>query len=802
MLRKTISTILAVIILITVMPVSMPAVLAATEPSVTIYGDSKVNKSLNIIWNAGDNGGGFSQCTWYMGDTGDITSTSNLTAISSIGTLSMSFTLTEKQVGKYIYVNAKGANSNYVLSTGYGPVSAPALLTGVSILGKSEVFSELAAITTFEADITPNESVTYKWQIADTADGNYSDIISETKYTYTTSDDDLGKFIRVVVTGGVSKVAKTSVPIAIKTQEAAKGAVSATFQNSINEITLTVADVTKVSEAYIYIGEVKSDAVKSYSVYEITLDMNGKASIDVSAYAKKGVTLRIHNGDASVFTDVELVKNDAKLKVALSKLEETNATARLSITNNGTAITDFTKMQFRVEGGAWQLYTDANLEAVIAKVEQFGATLYFRMLGNDIDDDTNDLMFASTEAKLKYPKLGKQPSVVVDYLKGTVKFPKGVEVIGVISGSNGTTVATDWEVLAAVKDKAGTINITDLLTKTAGEISFDFLVRTAALLKKPNSSITGVNIVEKATALTASSIDITGIYDTKATALLKNIKIENKTTQAIEYTVTESTVTEPAADAKWTKLAASTGFKNLSAADNGKAIWIRVSAAKAVTAKGTAPVRMSDAFKVVISVAPNNLAPETPAGTEVTFITRAIDATGGDSNITKIIEITFNSPITGLTADDITISDYTTTATKGELNGEGTNYELSVTSVGVAASGKVKINIKDFGSFVVTSKDVEVTIRGVNMRELIRAITDGVILMYSIATSINGADVATTNKWATQENISTFQATMNAGDVIYAKTTATQSEVAAAVAALAEATIAFKATIAFGTQSE
>ena len=46
-----------------------------------------------------------------------------------------------------------------------------------------------------------NAEVNYQWKIADTPDGTYRDITGATENKYTISEEDLGKFIKVTVTG-------------------------------------------------------------------------------------------------------------------------------------------------------------------------------------------------------------------------------------------------------------------------------------------------------------------------------------------------------------------------------------------------------------------------------------------------------------------------------------------------------------------------------------------------------------------------------------------------------------------------
>ncbi|MCL1893483.1 MAG: lectin like domain-containing protein [Holophagaceae bacterium] len=76
--------------------------------------------------------------------------------------------------------------------------------------------------------------------------------------------------------------------------------------------------------------------------------------------------------------------------------------------------------------------------------------------------------------------------------------------------------------------------------------------------------------------------------------------------------------------------------------------------------------------------------------------------TGGSSNSadTTGIVLAFSRAVAGLTADDITITNGTGSATKGSLSGSGAIWTIGVT---VGAEGTVNVGISDFGDFQVTS---------------------------------------------------------------------------------------------------
>jgi len=429
------------------------------------------------------------------------------------------------------------------------------------------------------------------------------------------------------------------------------------FSSETVELTVTVVDKSNApvsGSSYLYIGEVnsKTGLVKAYNVYEITLDADGKVSLDVSAYSKKGVTLSIHVGTESAAKEIKIDKNAAKLKIALKDLSQANETARFEIKDGTTVITDFTGYQFKVEGGTWQDYTDAKLKAAIAKMEQFGTTIYIRVLGTD---SATAATFSSTEAKVKYPALGKQPAVTIDYVKNSVKFPKGVEVIGIIATADGTVTANSWTALAAVASKAGSVDISALVPKAdiAGEINF--MVRTAANLKKPKTAITPVKIDARADSSTlASDITITKVPKSASDSSLKGIKIKNNnTTYAIEYQITAGTATEPDATAKWTKVNSGAEKTINDAAAEGKKLWVRIPGSKAVASSSTPAVRVSDYVGITINV-------ESPTTPEVTTKSiksfTAVTLTGTYTDADAVLAA-LPATIT------VTLEDDTTTAT-------------------------------------------------------------------------------------------------------------------------------------------
>lgn len=72
------------------------------------------------------------------------------------------------------------------------------------------------------------------------------------------------------------------------------------------------------------------------------------------------------------------------------------------------------------------------------------------------------------------------------------------------------------------------------------------------------------------------------------------------------------------------------------------------------------------------------------------------------------IALTFNKPVTGLTANHITITNVTGSVVKGNLTGSGTSWTIGLTSV--TSQGEVTVNVSDFGNFIVTPKSQAVAV--------------------------------------------------------------------------------------------
>ena len=106
-------------------------------------------------------------------------------------------------LGMYVYINTIG---NYFTNPEDGSVYSvpsktvtilPSLTGNVVISGTAEIGQTLVAET---SGIPDNISVSYQWQSGDTADGMFYDISGATEAAYMMTNEDAGKYIRVVVT--------------------------------------------------------------------------------------------------------------------------------------------------------------------------------------------------------------------------------------------------------------------------------------------------------------------------------------------------------------------------------------------------------------------------------------------------------------------------------------------------------------------------------------------------------------------------------------------------------------------------
>ncbi|MEK3875282.1 S-layer homology domain-containing protein [Paenibacillus sp. FSL M7-0420] len=93
--------------------------------------------------------------------------------------------------------------------------------------------------------------------------------------------------------------------------------------------------------------------------------------------------------------------------------------------------------------------------------------------------------------------------------------------------------------------------------------------------------------------------------------------------------------------------------------------------------------------------------------TPVVLQSAVADGVPGTTTSTKI-DLTFDTAITGLTADDITITDGTGSAVKGFLSGSGTAWSLALTSV--TGEGDVSVAVNSPSGYTVSGSPLTATV--------------------------------------------------------------------------------------------
>jgi len=111
-----------------------------------------------------------------------------------------SYTLTDLDESKYIRIVATGTDfyTGTVTSAAIGPVEPSTPITAINAInGTTQVGRILEAGT-----LNPSDAeATYQWQSCDTADGIFENIVGAEASTYTLTDQDEMKYVRVVATG-------------------------------------------------------------------------------------------------------------------------------------------------------------------------------------------------------------------------------------------------------------------------------------------------------------------------------------------------------------------------------------------------------------------------------------------------------------------------------------------------------------------------------------------------------------------------------------------------------------------------
>ncbi|WP_342424506.1 S-layer homology domain-containing protein [Paenibacillus sp. FSL E2-0178] len=98
---------------------------------------------------------------------------------------------------------------------------------------------------------------------------------------------------------------------------------------------------------------------------------------------------------------------------------------------------------------------------------------------------------------------------------------------------------------------------------------------------------------------------------------------------------------------------------------------------------------------------------DTEPSTPVALLSATADGVAGTTTSTKI-DLTFDTAIAGLTADDITITDGTGSAVKGTLSGSGTDWSIGLTSV--TTEGDVSVAVNSPSGYTISGSPMTVTV--------------------------------------------------------------------------------------------
>lgn len=380
--------------------------------------------------------------------------------------------------------------------------------------------------------------------------------------------------------------------------------------------------------------EINSSGAKEIIVGIAKVDKNNKAKVsawDVYEGDSAEVDLSKVNvtKDAyiAVKTDTDEIPVFVKIEAAEKKNKaELNAgTRKITFKSGGTETADF-------EGGYDDEYTEYKDGKPIAKYiapeqQYLGATLYLNVPGKayeteaegkktgeitDVTDDKKDGKkatlvtigkFPTKSVKLNVPKQANGPAVPVDYVKGTIKIKKGVElrVVGNVKISNiASGAAFDNKTLSvsqffdaqfenANEDK-GTLEVrVAAKTEGKGKAASKW---TRVAIQKPQDISASTGVEANATVATSGAtkatvsggaVELTYTSAKKTGAADGGLKFDNKSTYNIDYVVgTETAAPVPndkgvVTGSKTVKAGKAATLKKLS--DN-QVVWVRVSGDK------------------------------------------------------------------------------------------------------------------------------------------------------------------------------------------------------------------------------
>ena len=285
---------------------------------------------------------------------------------------------------------------------------------------------------------------------------------------------------------------------------------------------------TKVSGTYNYpIPAAAEEVTRGGATRSVTIDLS-------FLKPTKAQYIRVST-DADWTKTAKVTINPQSGKIAAKyKASETAVAKRLGLTLNKKEVaeTDLGGFEYRgLYGSSFVKVAahgedDKGEELTIALLNTYAVTGTTLVLRKAAVETAGAEAPASAEVKVKIPAAAKGPKVSVDYVKGIISLPKGVEVS--VDGTDGS-----WNLLG---DSAVKLSVAELFTKagfTASatvkpEAGFTVLVRTAKTDKKAASSYT-ILVVPGAPVAGATGTATDGVYPVGdgATVTVKASSAEN-----------------------------------------------------------------------------------------------------------------------------------------------------------------------------------------------------------------------------------------------------------------------------------
>ncbi len=303
------------------------------------------------------------------------------------------------------------------------------------------------------------------------------------------------------------------------------------YENFVLKVTVTAND------KFLQLEVLKDEAGSKVSAtYVYTVSAAGETVIDLSFLKpSKAQYLRVstkQSGGWSKSKKVTVNPQPGKLS-AKYKASESTAEGRLNLTINKKAVTDLSKLEYRGLYGSEFIdvatTTPAATDLTIGKLDLLavtGTTLVMRAkaVNETAADKVKDNAPAGAEVKVKIPAMAKAPKVSLDYVKGLISLPKGVEI-----SKDGTTwkdigdSAVKWPA-ATLFEKAGNTPASGSTAAADAAKGFSVLVRTAKTKKKAASNFTIFTVPGAPAVSVTGSTEASGIYPATDKAVVEILK--------------------------------------------------------------------------------------------------------------------------------------------------------------------------------------------------------------------------------------------------------------------------------------